>query len=169
MPGRTFTREVKLEIVRQLATGAKRPAQVGRAQGRAESVLARWRREYAERGAAAFAPKAPRPETRTAEARIAELERFCGQVALEHAVLKQALQSLPAVQSAPSRSVTPGASSSGRLFPSSRSDRSVAGGASAGAGTRLAPRARSVPHALWCCAMRVNAVSWSSLATATLA
>ncbi len=43
MPGRSFTREFKLEIVRQLARGEKRPAQICREQGLAESVLARER------------------------------------------------------------------------------------------------------------------------------
>jgi transposase len=107
MPGRTFTREYKLEIVRQLAHGEQRPAQVGREQGLAESVLARWRREYAERGEAAVAPKTPASASSAPEARIAELERFCGQLALENAVLKKAVQSLQAAQSTPSRSVTP--------------------------------------------------------------
>jgi transposase len=79
MPGRTFTREFKLEIVRQLAHGENRPAQVCREQGLAESVLARWRREYAERGEAAFAPKTPASASSASEARVAELERFCGQ------------------------------------------------------------------------------------------
>jgi transposase len=117
MPGRTFTREFKLELVRQLAAGAQRPAQACREHGLANSVLARWRHEYAERGEAAFAPKALPSEAQTAEerlaARIADLERFCGQLALENAVLKKALQSLPATQAArvaaavPSRSATP--------------------------------------------------------------
>lgn len=107
MPGRSFTREFKLEIVRQLAHGEKRPAQVCREHGLAESVLARWRKEYAERGEAAFAPKPLQAETHTAEARIAELERFCGQLALENAVLKKALQSLQAAPATLSRSATP--------------------------------------------------------------
>jgi transcription initiation factor TFIIIB Brf1 subunit/transcription initiation factor TFIIB len=33
-------------------------------------------------------------ETNPLEARLAELERFCGQLALENAVLKKALQNL---------------------------------------------------------------------------
>jgi transposase len=107
MPGRTFTREFKLELVRQLANGEKRPAQVCREQGLADSVLARWRKEYAERGAAAFAPQTPLTAMSTAEARIAELERFCGQLALENAVLKKAVQSVQAAQGTPSRSATP--------------------------------------------------------------
>lgn len=110
MPGRTFTREFKLELVRQLAAGETRPAQVCREHGLSDSVLARWRKAYAERGEAAFAPKALPTEASTAEARIAELERFCGQLALENAVLKEALQSLQAARAAsdaPARSATP--------------------------------------------------------------
>src|SRR5690348_16763126 len=89
MPGRTFPREFKLAIVRQLASGEKRPAQVCREHGLAESVLARWRHEYAERGDTAFTPKAAPAATSAAEARVAELERFCGKLALENAVLKK--------------------------------------------------------------------------------
>lgn len=113
MPGRIFTREFKLTIVRQLANGEKRPAQVCREHGLADSDLARWRREYLERGEAAFTPKAGNSEASPLEARIAELERFCGQLALENAVLKKALQTLQsdtAVTAAPSssaRSSTP--------------------------------------------------------------
>jgi transposase len=58
MRGRTFTREFKLDVVRQVASGAKRPAQVCREHQLGESLLARWRREYEERGEAAFAPRA---------------------------------------------------------------------------------------------------------------
>ena len=94
--GRTFTREFKLEVVRQIEHGERRPAQVCREHGLADAVLWRWRREYAARGEAAFAPPAPgSPEA--LERRIAELERFCGQLALENAVLKKGL-SLAAVR-----------------------------------------------------------------------
>ncbi len=91
MRGRTFSREFKLEVVRQLTSGAKRPAQLCREYHLAESVLARWRKEYAERGEYAFAPRDLSP-TDTLEQRIAELERLCGQLTLENAVLKKALQ-----------------------------------------------------------------------------
>ncbi len=94
MPGRTFSREFKLEVVRQLAIGAKRPAQVCREYGLAESVLARWRKEYAARGEDAFTPKEPSQDERV-ERKIAELERFCGQLALENAILKKALHTVP--------------------------------------------------------------------------
>ncbi len=88
--GRVHSREFKLCVVRQLAGGEKRPAQLCREHGLAESVLWRWRQEYAARGEAAFAPRAP-SETEALERRIAELERFCGQLALENAALKKGL------------------------------------------------------------------------------
>ncbi len=94
MPGRIFSREFKLDVVRQLASGAKRPAQICREYQLAESVLNRWRREYAARGEAAFTPKEPAQDG-SVEHKIAELERFCGQLALENAILKKALQSVP--------------------------------------------------------------------------
>ena len=56
MQKRVHSREFKREIVRQIATGQKRPAQVCREYGLAESVLSRWRKEYQERGEAAFEP-----------------------------------------------------------------------------------------------------------------
>jgi len=91
MQKRMHSREFKLEVVRQIASGQKRPAQACREYGLAESVLSRWRKEYQERGEAAFASQSD--ESTTQEQRIAELERFCGQLALENRVLKKALQS----------------------------------------------------------------------------
>jgi putative transposase len=89
---RQHSPEFKLEVVRQVASGEKRPAQVCREHGLAESVLSRWRKEYHERGEAAFLPQ--RSSTTPDAERIAELERFCGQLALENAVLKKTLQAL---------------------------------------------------------------------------
>jgi transposase len=89
--GRTFSREFKLEVVQQVERGERRPVQVCREHGLADGVLWRWRREYAERGAAAFAPPTP-DSTEGLERRIAELEQFCGQLALENAILKKGRQ-----------------------------------------------------------------------------
>ena len=94
MRGRTHNREFKLMIVRQLASGEKRPAQVCREHQLAASMVSRWRQEYDARGEAAFAPAEP-TATQALEAKVAELERFCGQLAVENAVLKKALQRLP--------------------------------------------------------------------------
>jgi transposase-like protein len=100
MHGRVHSREFKLEVVRQVASGEKRPAQVCREHNLAESLLLRWRREYEARGDRAFGPPDAEGAGRL-ERRVAELERFCGQLALENAVLKKA------VASARSRSATP--------------------------------------------------------------
>lgn len=93
MQKRTHSREFKLNIVRQIATGQKRPAQVCREYGLAESVLSRWRKEYQERGETAFEPRQAEGPT-SQERRITELEQFCGQLALENQVLKKTLQRL---------------------------------------------------------------------------
>lgn len=87
--GRTFSREFKLAVVRQVEAG-QRPAQVCREHGLADGVLWRWRRDYAQHGAAAFAPETPSGEAALRQ-RIGELERFCGQLALENEALKRGL------------------------------------------------------------------------------
>ncbi len=92
--GRIHSREFKLSVVRQVANGERRPAQVCREHGIGEGLLLRWRREYEARGEAAFAPPAA-SEPRALEQKVAELERFCGQLALENAALKKALSALP--------------------------------------------------------------------------
>lgn len=91
MRGRTHSREFKLEVVRQVVSGAKRPSQICREYALSDGVLHRWRSEYAERGEAAFTPREAARED-ALEARIADLERHCGQLSLELAVVKKALQ-----------------------------------------------------------------------------
>jgi len=86
--GRNHSREFKLDVVRQVASGEKRPAQICREHGIAESLLLRWRKEYDARGEAAFGAGED-SGSRSQERRIAELERLCGQLALENAALKK--------------------------------------------------------------------------------
>jgi len=88
MNGRVHTREFKLTIARQLASGEKRPAQVCREHHLAPSVVSRWRNEYDQHGEAAFNPPSS-SEPASVEAKIAELERFCGHLALENTLLKK--------------------------------------------------------------------------------
>jgi transposase len=78
-------------VARQVANGEKRPAQVCREHDLANSVLDRWRKEYEQRGEAAFSEREV-TEQEALERKIAELERFCGQLAWENAVLKKALR-----------------------------------------------------------------------------
>jgi len=88
---RKHTREFKLECCRQVATGRKRPAQICREHNLSESVLLRWRKEYERRGEEAFTEKQPSSREEALEARVAELERFCGKLALENEILKKGL------------------------------------------------------------------------------
>lgn len=88
---RTFAREFKIDLCRQIQSGQKRPAQLCREHQLTEGLLLRWRREYEQRGEAAFCAKAT-PEvspTVLLEQKVAELERFCGQLSLENALLKK--------------------------------------------------------------------------------
>lgn len=91
MKRRVHGREFKLMIVRQLASGEKRPVQVCREHQLASSMVDRWRKEYEERGEAAFRERELSQE-QALMARIAELEGFCGRLALENEVLKKALR-----------------------------------------------------------------------------
>ena len=92
--GRTFSREFKLAAVQDVVSGEKRLALVCREHGLAAGLLLRWRREVAERGEAAFGPSEA-TSTLALERKVAELERFCGQLALENAALKKGLNMLP--------------------------------------------------------------------------
>lgn len=91
MSGRTHSRELKLAVCQQIERGDKRPAQVCREHQLAQTLLLRWRNEYKERGAQAFLPRTPEElsPTDALEKRIAELERHCGQLSLENALLKK--------------------------------------------------------------------------------
>ena len=88
---RTFEREFKLDLCRQIQSGQKRPAQLCREHQLTEGLLLRWRREFEQRGEAAFSAKdAPEASpTVLLEQKVAELERFCGQLSLENALLKK--------------------------------------------------------------------------------
>lgn len=71
MRGRPHSRECKLLIVRQLASGEKRPAHICREHNLAASMVARWRQEYDARGEAAFAALEP-TSPQALEAKVAE-------------------------------------------------------------------------------------------------
>lgn len=90
LPGRTFSRKFKLDIVRQIASGEKRVAQICREHSLAESLVNRWRKAVRERSAAAFSSQ-PVTEVERLQARITELERCCGRLALENELARKAL------------------------------------------------------------------------------
>jgi len=91
---RNHSREFKLECVRQVATGQKRPAQICREHNLSESVLLRWRREYESRAESAFTEK-QLSQTEALERKVAELERFYGKLALENEILKRGSSQIP--------------------------------------------------------------------------
>lgn len=88
---RTFTREFKIDLCRQIQSGQKRPSQLCREHQLTEGLLLRWRREYELHGEAAFCAKEATAASPTAllEQKVADLERFCGQLSLENALLKK--------------------------------------------------------------------------------
>jgi transposase-like protein len=95
MVKKRYTREFKLKVVQVVEAGELRPAQACREYQICESVLTRWRQEVRLRGVeAAFTPLTNPTATSDYETRIAELERVCGQLAVENAALKKALQRL---------------------------------------------------------------------------
>ena len=71
MPGRNHSRQFKLDCVRQVATGQKRPAQLCREHNLAESVLLMWRKEYEARGEEAFTEKQASSREEALEAKVA--------------------------------------------------------------------------------------------------
>lgn len=84
---RKFTREVKLQVVREVEAG-KSVAQAAREYDIHPTQITKWRqlrRQYAER---AFAGNG---HVYKEEARIAELERMVGQLTMENALLKKVL------------------------------------------------------------------------------
>jgi transposase len=89
---RRFTREFKLQVVRELEAG-KALAQAAREYQVHPTVLVRWRKEHLQYAERAFTGNG---RLYKEEVRIAELERMVGQLTMENALLKKALLRLGA-------------------------------------------------------------------------
>jgi len=89
---RQFSRDLKVQIVRELQAG-KTLAQTGREHQINPGTLVAWRKQHEQYGEQAFEGHG---HAYTAEARIGELERALGQAAMEIALLKRALSRLEA-------------------------------------------------------------------------
>lgn len=89
---RRFTREFKLQVVRELEAG-KTPAQAAREYQVHPTVLVRWREEHLQYAERAFTGNGRLYKD---AARIAELERMIGQLTMENTLLKKALLRLEA-------------------------------------------------------------------------
>jgi transposase len=93
MKKRVFSREFKLEVVRQLVSGQKRLAQLCREHSLCDTLVRRWREQYERDGEHAWLdPEALDPSRRDAEARIAQLEAALGRATLENEFLRHALK-----------------------------------------------------------------------------
>lgn len=86
---RRFTKEFKLRVVRDMET--KPFVEVCRLHNLSNSVLHRWRREYAENPGKAFSGSG---KVWKEDARISRYERLVGQLYAENAFLKKALEAL---------------------------------------------------------------------------
>ena len=87
---RNFTREFKLERIRELELG-KSIVEIGREHGIHPVLIIRWKKEYYENPGQAFQGNG---NIYKDEAKIAELERKIGQLYIENEFLKKALKTL---------------------------------------------------------------------------
>ena len=87
---RTFTREFKLQVIREVEAG-KTLAQVARDYQLSDNTISKWRRELHKYKERAFAG---RGHAYTDEARVNELERMVGRLTMENDFLKKLLQKL---------------------------------------------------------------------------
>jgi transposase-like protein len=94
---RTFSREFKLQVARQVSTGEQRLAQLCREHSLCQTLVRKWKQQYELFGDRAWPVNngtrvsLPVPEP-TAEERIATLEAALGRAHLEIELLQRALK-----------------------------------------------------------------------------
>ena len=105
MKGRSYPPEFKLNVVKAVLENQKPVAQLCREHSISDSLIHTWKKLYREKGEAAFKAVTQshgRKEPLSAEEqellalrnKVAELERFCGQLSLENSILKKAQELL---------------------------------------------------------------------------
>ena len=90
MTRRGYSREFKLELMRQWAAGECSCAQLVRTHGVGQSVLSRWREEYRQFGDDAFGERTI-TDGEALHRQIAQLEHALGKAIFENEVLKRGL------------------------------------------------------------------------------
>jgi len=88
---RSFHRDFKLGVCREVDLGSKTKAQLCREHELSPTLLDRWVEQYARKGEASF-PEGPDYEVPGEAARMKELEAMVGRQALEIEFLKAALK-----------------------------------------------------------------------------
>ena len=92
-PKRSFDREFKLQVMRQLASGEKRLAQICREYDLGQTLVRHWRAQYERDGENAWHEQASANHVgRDPDLRIAELEAALGRAHLEIDLLRRALE-----------------------------------------------------------------------------
>ena len=105
MKGRSYPPEFKINVVKAVLDNQKSVAQLCREHNISDSLIHTWKKLYREKGETAFkavtqahSPKEPltaeQQELLALRNKVAELERFCGQMALENSILKKAQELL---------------------------------------------------------------------------
>ena len=87
---RTYTREFKLKVLRELEAG-KSQAEAAREYQLSETAIYKWRQQLNRYKEQAFAGQG---KAYTDEARLSELERMVGRLAMENDFLKKLLTKL---------------------------------------------------------------------------
>jgi transposase-like protein len=85
---RRYSPKLKFQVVVEVLSGQKNPAQVAKAYGVHPNSVGLWKKTFLERGPELFAQDAEGDEY---ERRIGELERLVGQKEVEIALLKNFL------------------------------------------------------------------------------
>jgi transposase-like protein len=90
---REYSGEFKLETVMEGIRGEKPVAQICRERGIRDSLYYKWRDLFKEHAAEVFSRQDQQEQTvKELEARVAELERLAGKLALENDILKKVTQ-----------------------------------------------------------------------------
>jgi transposase len=92
MVKRNFNREFKLQVARQLARGEKRLAQICREHALCQTLVRRWRDQYAAAGENAWLNGQESSNSFGPDQRIAALEAALGRAHLEIDFLRHSLE-----------------------------------------------------------------------------
>ena len=93
---RIFSREFKLQVIREVESGVKTTAQAAREYQLTQHTISKWRREHRRYKDRAFSGQGRTrlPASRREDARVAELERMVGRLTMENDILKKLLKRL---------------------------------------------------------------------------
>ncbi|GBE58067.1 hypothetical protein BMS3Abin01_00995 [bacterium BMS3Abin01] len=86
--GRRISPRLKFQVVLQLLSGGKTPAQIGKAYGVHPNSVGLWKKRFLEQGPEIFQNESSGSE---AERKLAEMERLLGKKEVEIALLKNFL------------------------------------------------------------------------------